>query len=122
MLTRVHRSLVIVPVAVALWASFAGLAGATTAPGESSSIHVKLSDTGVWIQFQGQEARGVIADFEIVNVGKQPHSFSLLGRKTPVLKPGGKASFTVTLVRRGAFPYRSTPDKGKVIRGYFIVY
>jgi|HubBroStandDraft_1064217.scaffolds.fasta_scaffold479463_1 hypothetical protein len=111
-----------VPVAVALWASFVGFSGATTAPGQSSSIHVRLSDTGVWIQFQGQEARGVIANFEIVNVGKEPHSFSLLGKQTPVLRPGGKASFTVTLLRRGAFPYRSTADKGKVFRGYFIVY
>jgi hypothetical protein len=122
MLPRVHRSLVMVPVAVALGASFAGPVGATTAPGQSSSIHVRLSDTGVWIQFQGQEARGVIADFEIVNVGKEPHSFTLLGKKTPVLKPGGKASFTVTLLRRGTFPYRSTGEKGKVFRGLFVVY
>jgi hypothetical protein len=108
--------------ALCLFALVAAPAAATTAPGQRTVIKVTLSDGGIRIQFQGQEARGVIATFQVVNDGHKPHSFSLFSHTTPVLKPGGKASFTVTLVHRGLFAYFSTVDREKAFRGDFVVY
>jgi hypothetical protein len=121
-INSVRSGVLSLTLAVTLAASLGSGAGATTAPGQKTVIRVTLTDKGIAIQYNGQEARGVIVSFQAVNDGKKPHSFTLFGHKTPVLKPGKKASFTVTLVHRGLFPYRSTVDTGKAFRGNFIVY
>ena len=82
---------------------------------------MRISDKGISFD-RTEEVRGVIVTFEAVNTGKKSHNFSFLGKKTPLLKPGGKASFTVGLPRRGAFAYGSTVDKAKGFHGSFIVY
>jgi hypothetical protein len=47
----------------------------------------------------------------------------VLGKKTKVLKPGGRGQFTVSLLTRGNFPYESTLDKrNKAFHGLFTVY
>jgi hypothetical protein len=56
------------------------------------------------------------------NLGKKPHDYGVLGKKTPKLSPGGRAVFHISLVHRGNFPYQSTLDKGKAgFRGVFTV-
>jgi hypothetical protein len=85
-------------------------------------IHVVVSDKGISVAYHAEEARGVIAEFEIVNKGHRTHSFSLLGKTTGHLKPGEKAAFRVTLLHRGVFTYRSTVDSGAAFHGNFIVY
>jgi uncharacterized cupredoxin-like copper-binding protein len=45
--------------------------------------------------------------FKVVNKGKLKHDFKIAGKKTPLLKPGGKATLKVTL-KKGKYPYLCT--------------
>ena len=74
-------------------------------------------------RLRGREgpARSTII-FLISNRGKKLHNFTVLGKKTPLIKPKHTARLVVNLLSRGAFPYRSTVDKGPRFRGHFIVY
>ena len=66
--------------------------------------------------------RGQIGDFQIQNLGKKPHSFTLLGKKTKVLKPGARGFLHLQFLVRGSFPWQSPLDKDKKgFRGVFIV-
>lgn len=108
--------------AVALGLSVVPTTAATTSPGQHALIYVRITDKGLTVYDNGTMVRGVIATFEAVNVGKKPHNFVLLGKKTPVIKPGHRARFTVTLLTRGNFPYKSTVNaRGKFFRGFFTV-
>jgi len=109
----------------------------TTQPGSTLRVYVTLTDKGIryamfhelstggqtgLIPARGGGVRGNVAIFSVRNAGKKRHDFALLGKKTPPLGPGHKASFAVMLLRRGAFPYESTLDKGKPgFRGVFVV-
>jgi hypothetical protein len=94
----------------------------TTAPGEHAVIFVRITDKGLTVFDGSTMPRGVVATFMAINDGKKPHNFLLLGKKTPVIKPGHRAKFTVTLLHRGNFPFKSTVNaKGKFFRGYFTV-
>ena len=65
----------------------------------------------------------MIATFLANNLGKKPHNFTVLGKKTKTILPGHQARFTITLTYRGQYPYRSTLDKGKkAFQGIFTVY
>ena len=119
---------------IQLWMLVAALGGAltmassasghpvTTGPGFASSIYVVLTDTGIKVYNQDEEQRGVIVTFGVINLGKKPHNFALLGKKTPIIKPHGRARLVITLLDRGNFIYRSTIDKGAAFRGIFRVY
>jgi hypothetical protein len=110
-------------------------ASSTTNPGRAVLVHVKITDKGIKTYFWGianaggdqtyvvqtYVSRGQIAYFTVQNLGKKPHDYVVLGKKTPKLSPGAKARFHVSLVRRGNFPYQSTLDKGKAFRGVFTV-
>jgi DNA-binding beta-propeller fold protein YncE len=48
--------------------------------------------------------------FDVVNRGGQPHSFSILGRTTPVLLAGQSAALAVTFTEPGVYTYNSTAD------------
>jgi plastocyanin len=103
--------------------SAVALAGSTTTgPGQHATFFVQITDTGIVVDNQAREARGTIVTFAAINEGKKPHNFTMLGKKTPILKAGGRAHFTVTLLTRGNFPYRSTVDKGRFFHGLFTVY
>jgi hypothetical protein len=123
-------------VAIALPASSLA-ARATTAPGRDVIAYVRVTDTGIRIGMYGfamesgtlnaflvtAVVRGQRVTFRVTNFGKKPHDFEVLGRKTRLLRPGAKAHFTVSLLARGAFPYKSTSDKGKkALHGVFTVY
>jgi plastocyanin len=104
--------------------AFAGssLAGSrTTKPGEHTIVGVRITDTRIVVYPQAHEVRGVVATFTIENKGKKPHNFTLLGQKTPKILPGRSAVFSVTLLKRGKYLYRSTLDTGAGFRGYFTV-
>ena len=95
----------------------------TTAPGQHALVGVTITDKGITVLGNSQEARGVIATFLANNLGKKPHSFTVFGKKTKPIAPGKQARFTVTLTYRGQFPYKSTLDPGKkAFQGVFTVY
>ena len=62
------------------------------------------------------------ARFFVINRGKTRHGFAFLGKKFAPLRPGHRARFSRALLVRGAFPYRSTTDRGKAFKGVFRVY
>jgi hypothetical protein len=114
--------------------SFAG--PKTTGPRSNVEVYIKITEKGIsMVAFESINAtgepalvmassvvRGQRAVFIVRNLGKKPHDFALLGKKTRTLSPGGKAQFAVNLLTRGAFPFESTLDKGKTgFRGRFIV-
>lgn len=101
-------------------------ATATTQPSQAILVNVHITDKGIrtamfhtsgprstdyWAAFYA--TRGEIAYFVVRNMGKKPHDFTVLGKKTKTIRPGGAARFHVVLNRRGSFPFHSTLDKGK---------
>jgi hypothetical protein len=131
------RALVFVVVVVALtFPTISFAASRTTGPGRAVLVRVNITDKGINTYFwaiattgggltyvsQTYILRGEIAYFTVRNRGRKPHNFVALGRKTPNLRPGGKATFHLVLTARGAFPYESTLDKGNSkFRGVFTV-
>jgi hypothetical protein len=100
----------------------ASAAPRTTAPGSAVLVGVRITDQSVNV-FEGARAsRGSIVTFLVSNAGKKLHNFALLGKKTPTIKPGHSARFSVIMLARGRFLYRSTLDSGPRFRGYFTVY
>jgi hypothetical protein len=125
-------------VAVAMTFSSFSLAGAkTTAPSKKVLIFVLINDDGIYLGKYGMiinnkfaedlvplttaVPRGDYVSFQVLNRGKNVHDFTILGKRTPRLKPGGKAHLFLTALTRGNFLYRSTLDKGKSFRGYLSV-
>jgi hypothetical protein len=95
---------------------------ATTAPGTHTFLAVLITDKGIAVANSARLPRGVLATFSVKNQSHKLQNFTLLGHKTPTLRPGGKSSFSILLSRRGIFPYRSTLDSARPFRGLFIVY
>jgi hypothetical protein len=94
----------------------------TTKPGEHTIVGVRITDTRLVVYPNTREARGVVATFTIENKGKKPHDFVLMGKKSGRILPGRSAVFSLTLLKRGRYLYRSTLDTGTTFRGYFTVY
>jgi hypothetical protein len=110
----------------------------TTGPGSRLEIYVFISNqklslavyslsdyagnNEVYIESLQGIVRGDTALFIVRNKTKQSQDFSLLGKKTPPIKPGGEARFTVVLAHRGAFPYSSGPNGQKRLKGSLVVY
>jgi len=69
----------------------------------------------------GPVPRGDYLSINVRNIGKKAHNFTILGKKTPLIKPGKTAHLFVTAVQRGNFPYRSTVDRGAKFRGLMTV-
>jgi hypothetical protein len=114
--------------------SLAGLK--TTTPGKAILVEVNITDQGIRTAMLTKSTdngvttyvaaysaqRGQTAYFVVQNHGKKPHNFVVFGKKTKTIRPGAKASFHYALLRRGAFPFLSTLDKGKKqFRGLFTV-
>jgi plastocyanin len=97
---------------------------ATTGPGQRVNVTVLIDEkNGFRISDQAEMARGAIVTFQVYNNGKKAHNFTLLGKKTKTIKPRKWARFTVTLLTRGRFPFKSTLDKGKLgFSGFYTVY
>ena len=126
--------------ALALVFSASSLAvGKTTGPGSRLNLYVIITDQKISLDlfalsdYAGANElyeeplqdvkRGDVALVVVENRGKKPHNFALLGEKTALIKPGGKARFTVSLLARGSFPYSSsTSGTTKDLKGKLIVY
>jgi hypothetical protein len=141
-LTSARKSLAAFGVSLLLAVSIPAAAfahGQTTGPGSRLSIFVIITDQKVGLavyalsDYAGSSelyeeqltdvARGDSALFTVINRGAKPHSFTLLGKKTPVLKPGAKAHFTLGLFRRGSFPYvATTSGSSHRLKGSLTVY
>src|SRR2546428_415727 len=52
-------------------------------------------------------AKGTVI-FNVTNAGKLAHDFKIAGIKSPLLKPGKKASLVVKFAKKGKFPYLCT--------------
>ena len=133
-------------ITVAVEMVFSAAPSATTGPGSRLDVYVHITDQnfiiGLYTQSDykgGQEMyltdptevmRGEVARFNVLNVGKKPHNFTVFGHTTKTLKPGGKIGtcpkatcsvFLVPLTKRGTFPYKVTINGNKGLRGTFLV-
>jgi hypothetical protein len=132
----------VVAVAAAMAFSAVSLAGPkTTSPSKKVTILVVINDEGISVhtfagvlvhgdpeagalmQLPGPVPRGDYMSFNIYNRGKKVHNFTIFGKKTSLIKPGGKAHLFSMAQTRGTFVYQSTLDKSKKsFRGYFTIY
>jgi hypothetical protein len=131
-------SSLIVAIAAAAALSGAALGAAqTTAPSKRVTVLVQITDKGLkFTKFLGNAdaaaaelelmpgpvPRGDYIAINVLNMGKKVHNFTILGKKTPWIKPGRTAHLFVTAVNRGSFTYRSTLDKGPAFRGQLTVF
>ena len=102
-------------------------AARTTLPTKTIVVEVFITDQRVLvIPYQGQSIssvgfvplvgpipRGDYVKFSVLNRGKKLHSFTIFGKKTAPIKPGGRAVFNKLALVRGRFPWASPLDKGK---------
>jgi hypothetical protein len=131
-------ALLVSTVVAALVFSVASLGAVkTTGPGSRVDVYVHISSKNFILEMLtqsdykgGQELyitdpsevmRGEVARFNVLNVSKQARNFSVFGKTTPTLKPGGKAVILVPLVKRGSFVYTSKGKGTKTLKGVFVV-
>jgi hypothetical protein len=117
-----------------LLCSSASLAGSsTTEPGKTLVVYFIIYDQkvdhlifrekanesgGTDLTAEPYFIRGNVATFIVVNRGKKPHGFAFLGKKIAPVKPGARVRFARrALLSRGLFPYSSTNDRGKALKG-----
>jgi hypothetical protein len=109
-------------------------AAKTTTPSKYVLVEVLLTDQrlilGVWqgtqhhgdmIPLAGAVPRGDYISFSVLNRTKHVQQFTIFGKKTPKIKPGGKAHLFVAALIRGSFPYKSTSPTGKSFHGVMTV-
>jgi hypothetical protein len=105
-------------------------ASATTTPSSTLIVEVLITPKSVivgkyassathdgFIPLGGPVPRGDYLNFEIINHGKLAAAFSVFGKSTPLLKPGGKGHFAVLALRRGVFTYRAAITGRKPVLG-----
>jgi hypothetical protein len=135
---RGHALLIVI--AVALTCSAVALAAPrTTGPSKRVTVLVLINDKGIAVHpyvavgsdsdlgqnlqvLRGPIPRGDYLSFNVLNRGKKTHSFTIFGKTTSPIKPGGKAHLFVAATVRGNFNFGSTLDKGKSFRGSIDVY
>jgi len=125
-----------VVVALALVSSSALVAATkTTAPGNHVLVYFVINNKKVAYEILRTSAgggtdqlflernalRGDVATFYIINRDRKPHGFTFFGHKIGLIKPGRRVHFSATMMRRGDYPYASTPRQGKAYRGLFPV-
>jgi len=106
----------------------------TTEPTKYRLVVVVLSDKGIRLGYYSDSRthdgylpvpsfvpRGDYVSFNVVNTGKKVHNFTIFGKKTKPLKPGGKSHLFTAAMVRGSFPYGSTLDTGKAFHGFLTV-
>jgi hypothetical protein len=134
---RMKVRVLVLAVAAAMTLPAVALAGPkTTAPSKKVLVSVVIYDKGLVIATYGMIPtnkfahelvpvniipRGDYISFAVLNRGKKVHNFTIFGKTTPSIKPGGKAHLFLTAMSRGNFLYRSTLDEGKSFRGYLTV-
>ena len=106
-------------VAAPLLAVSVSLAGGTRSDAAAATITVTARDYS--FKLSAKTAPVGKVTFAVKNTGKKDHSFSIAGKKTPVLKPGRSANLVVTFTKAGPFTYSSTVagDAAKGMKGTF---
>jgi hypothetical protein len=94
----------------------------TTSPGQHVKEVVLIENAGITVGNSGRLPRGVNVTFFVKNLTKTPKNFQFLGKRTKPIAPGKQGKLNVTLVRRGVYPYQSTVNPNKKLRGVFDVY
>jgi hypothetical protein len=131
------KALILAAAAALLFSAAALAAPATTLPSKTVVVEVLITDKGlIFAPYQGVTQgngtpgltplpgpvpRGDYLKFVVFNRGKKLHNFTIFGKTTKSIKPGGKAAFNKLANRRGTFAYASTLDKGKAFRGKLII-
>jgi hypothetical protein len=128
--------LLLVLLAVMIWPAASAAGPETTAPSKYVLVSVLISDKGIVVRSYATTStnkfvqdltvikivpRGDYLSFNVLNLGKKLHNFTILGKKTPSIKPGGKAHLFLAAMVRGNFLYQSTLDRGKSFRGHIAV-
>ncbi|HEY2938793.1 MAG TPA: cupredoxin domain-containing protein [Gaiellaceae bacterium] len=86
--------------------ALAPFAGARPAAQTATSVSVTAKEYR-FILSRKSAPHGVVA-FHVVNKGKLKHDFKIAGHKTPLIKPGGRATLKVTLARGKSYRYICT--------------
>jgi hypothetical protein len=125
----------VLAIAAAMTISGGSLASSrTTDPSHYILMSVIIQDSGIRVgtyqatkhhgdmkPLGGPIPRGDYLSINIFNLGKKPHNFHFMGKKTKTIKPGGKAHLFTAALTRGQFVYTSTLDKSKKFRGLLTV-
>jgi len=109
----------------------------TTVPTKTVLIQVLITDQRVTVaQYQGETLgngqpgyavfvgtipRGDYLKFVVQNRAKKVHGFTIFGKTTKPIKPGGIAHFNKLAKVRGSFAWRDTFDKRKAFRGRIVI-
>ena len=109
----------------------------TTAPSKTISILVVINDKEIIVApargstthngslgpspLTGPIPRGDYVSVDVLNTGKKVHNFTIFGKKTKAIKPGGKAHLFIDTVARGKYVWASTLDTGKLFHGSIVV-
>jgi hypothetical protein len=131
---RITTFLAVVGVAASL-AVGAYARSATTAPTKLVTVLVLIDEKGIKLSmFTARDnqntldtisnriiPRGDYVTINVLNRGKKHHDFTFMGKRTPLIKPGGRAHLFVVANSRGQFKYSSTLDRGKHFRGSLTV-
>ena len=103
------RTLILLAASVAAGATLFALApfaGARPAARASTSVSVTAKEYR-FILSRKSAPHGVVV-FHVVNKGKLKHDFKIAGKKTPLVKPRGKATLRVTLAKGKRYRYICT--------------
>jgi uncharacterized cupredoxin-like copper-binding protein len=101
--TRPRFVLAVVAAAVTVLA-VAAVAGART---RVTTVHVKAAELYFKLSSKTLAKPGVV-EFVVTNAGKLTHDFEIDGKRTAMLEPGKTADLTVTLKKKGTYPYKCT--------------
>jgi uncharacterized cupredoxin-like copper-binding protein len=83
-------------------------AGARSSAAAVATVKVTAKDYS-FVLSQKTVKRGRVT-FVIRNAGQAPHDFAITGHRSKTISPGKTTRLTVTLAKRGSYPYRCTVD------------
>jgi hypothetical protein len=84
-------------------------------------VSYQLNTIGDYMPYPGAIPRGNFVKITVLNRGKRARAFTIFGKTTKTIKPGGQAHLFKHLLARGAFPYATSPGAGKRFRGRVFV-
>lgn len=104
------RTLILLAACVAAGATFFAVAPfAGAGPAAQTATAVKVTAKEFKFVLSRRSAPHGVVVFTVVNKGTVKHDFKIAGKKTPILKRGGKATLRVRLAK-GRHPYICTVD------------
>jgi hypothetical protein len=85
-------------------------------------LNTPVADITTMTPIMGTVSRQDDLHFVVFNRGKKAHNFSIFGKATSTIKPGGSAKFEQRAPGRGKFPYGSTLDSAAAFHGTLTVH